>query len=92
LEPNKQKGTLFLQPPSFPFVTFAQANDLWRNETIISGSAIHYDDAKAAAWFEFKNASSGQRHQVWFDNARSVEQKARWIWKEGFKGISFWTR
>ena len=29
--------------------------------------------------------------QVWFDDHRSVKEKASWIWGSGFRGVSFET-
>ena len=72
------------QPPHYPFVTFSQAMQLFRGENVTTGPAVLYDEAKAAAWFDFTNASSGERHQVWFDDHRSVAEKAAWVWKSGF--------
>lgn len=87
-----RNNTCFMeQPAAFPFVQFSQVMQLWRGEQIISGSQILYDDEKAAAWFEFKNKTTGRRHQVWYDDHRSVKEKAQWVWKSGFAGLSFWT-
>ncbi len=86
-------NTCFIaQPPRYPFVTFAQAMELFKKENVSSGAGvIHYNSSKAAAWFEFTNASSGARHQVWFDDHRSVAAKSAWVFGSGFHGLSFWT-
>ena len=52
------------QPPRYPFVTFSQAMRLFNTENVTSGPEILFDVPKAAAWFDFTNASSGNRHQV----------------------------
>jgi hypothetical protein len=38
--------------------------EMWRKEQVTTGNEILYDSDKAAAWFEYKNRTSGQRYQV----------------------------
>eukprot|EP01052_Picozoa_sp_SAG31_P043308 SAG31_NODE_7171_length_1767_cov_2.109113_2_plen_255_part_00 len=53
--------------------------------------SIQYDKTKASAWFEYTNRTDGSRHQVWFDDHRSVAQKSAWVFGQGYHGLSFWT-
>ena len=50
-----------------------------------------YDTVKASAWFEYTNRTNGDRHQVWFEDHRSVAAKAAWVAAAGYSGLSFWT-
>ena len=88
---NKNSTCLIVQPPQYPTISTAQAWKLFASENVTSGAEIQYDKEKASAWFEYTNRSSGDRHQVWFEDHRSVAAKAAWITAAGYSGLSFWT-
>ena len=50
--------------PAFPLTPFYEIMELWRTEDVTTGGEILYDSDKAAAWFEFRNRTSGKRYQV----------------------------
>ena len=53
------------------------------------GAEIAYDETAQAPNFQYTDAS-GTVHQVWFEDARSMEAKLALIAEYGFKGAGFW--
>ena len=51
---------------------------------------IKYDTTAEAAWFNYTDAT-GQRHVVWFEDARSIRARLRLIGEYGLAGFSIWT-
>ena len=43
-----------------------------------------------AAWFNYTD-TTGQRHVVWFEDARSVRARLALVEEYGLAGISIWT-
>ncbi|WP_186576836.1 glycoside hydrolase family 18 protein [Aquibacillus kalidii] len=62
-----------------------QAIILARDENV----AIQYDN-EAQAPFYFYTDDSGNRHEVWFEDARSIQAKFDLIKELGLRGISYW--
>ncbi len=50
---------------------------------------IHFDAAAQAPFF-FYNDDAGRRHEVWFEDARSLRAKYRLVDEYGLGGVSFW--
>lgn len=53
----------------------------------ISGS--QWDEDQQAPYYNYKDPS-GQLHQVWYDNPRSISLKAEHIPQYGLRGIGMW--
>lgn len=51
--------------------------------------AIQYDEAAQAPFFHYTD-ESGVVHEVWFEDARSLEVKLRLIAEYGFQGAGIW--
>ncbi|MGL4820395.1 MAG: LysM peptidoglycan-binding domain-containing protein [Bacilli bacterium] len=56
---------------------------------IREGVEIQYD-TKAQAPFFFYTDQDGQKHEVWFEDIRSVANKMTYVNREGLRGISYW--
>lgn len=50
---------------------------------------VHYDTASQAPWFSYTD-SSGHRHTVWFENARSTRAKLSLARGAGIGGVFLW--
>ena len=51
--------------------------------------AIQYDETAQSPFFHY-TAEDGVVHEVWFEDARSMETKLRLISEYGFRGCGFW--
>lgn len=51
--------------------------------------AIQYDETAQSPFFHY-TAADGVVHEVWFEDARSMEVKLRLISEYGFRGCGFW--
>jgi len=51
--------------------------------------AIQYDDTAQSPFFHYTDAA-GTVHEVWFEDARSMDAKLRLIAEYGFRGAGFW--
>lgn len=62
-----------------------QAIDIAR----INNVPIQYDDTAQAPHFNYTDAN-GRQHEVWFEDARSIQAKFNLIKELGLRGISYW--
>ncbi|MCI9120392.1 MAG: LysM peptidoglycan-binding domain-containing protein [Oscillibacter sp.] len=53
------------------------------------GAEIQYDETAQSPFFRY-TAANGTVHEVWFEDARSMEAKLRLIAEYGFRGAGFW--
>ena len=53
------------------------------------GVAIQYDETAQSPFFHYTDAG-GTAHEVWFEDARSMEAKLRLVAEYGFQGAGFW--
>ena len=53
------------------------------------GVEIQYDETVQSPFFHYTDAG-GTVHEVWFEDARSMEAKLRLIAEYGFRGAGFW--
>lgn len=60
------------------------------NLAINSGSQIRFDEKSAAPFFNYYDAN-GRRHEVWFDDARSLRTRLLLVEKYNLGGASYWT-
>ncbi|WP_226675194.1 LysM peptidoglycan-binding domain-containing protein [Mesobacillus jeotgali] len=54
------------------------------------GVNIQYNDTYQSPFFRYTDAD-GQQHEVWFEDARSVQAKYDTVKNYGLRGVSFWT-
>lgn len=56
---------------------------------LIHNTAIQFDERAQAPTFQYR-AASGAMHEVWFEDARSIQQKFNLIKEFGLRGIGYW--
>jgi len=54
------------------------------------GAEIQFDEKAQTPWFRYTEAG-GQRHEVWFEDARSILAKLELVRALGIAGVSYWT-
>lgn len=54
------------------------------------GAHIMYDEKQQAPYFNYYDAQ-GRRHEVWFDDARSINARLQLVNDYGLAGINYWT-
>lgn len=54
------------------------------------GARIYFDSAAQSPYFSYYDVS-GRRHEVWFEDARSINAKLRLADRYGLGGVSYWT-
>jgi spore germination protein len=54
------------------------------------GVAIEYDEVAQSPHFSY-TGRSGRQHEVWFEDARSIEQKLLLVNEYGLQGIGYWS-
>ncbi len=52
-------------------------------------AAIRFDEAAKSPWFRYVD-NSGQEHEVWFEDARSIRAKLELAQEYGLRGVSYW--
>lgn len=53
------------------------------------GSPIQYDEQSQSPFFVYYD-NQGRQHQVWFEDARSIEAKLDLFSEYGFEGVGYW--
>ena len=53
------------------------------------GADIRFDETAQSPFFNYTD-SAGRRHEVWFEDARSLRAKYRLVDEYGLAGVSFW--
>lgn len=53
------------------------------------GATIRYDETAQSPWFSYTDAQ-GQAHEVWFEDARSIQAKLMLPHEYGLKGVGYW--
>ncbi len=93
-------GKIFLGVPNYgydwtlPFVKGVSRAQSISNQRAIELAiqydiAIQYDQTAQAPFFHY-TAADGAVHEVWFEDARSLEAKLRLIAEYSFQGAGFW--
>jgi len=56
------------------------------------GTTIQFDEVAKAPFFQYEDISSGVpiQHIVWFDDARSINEKVKFVPEYGLQGIIIW--
>ena len=53
------------------------------------GAEIFFDESAQAPWFGYRD-ENGREHEVWFEDARSIQQKLLLAAKNGLQGVGYW--
>ena len=95
--PNKK---IFMGIPNYgydwtlPFVQGSAAKSLTNPEAVNLaarvGARIYFDSRAQSPHFSYYDVS-GRRHEVWFEDARSINAKLRLADRYGLGGVSYWT-
>ena len=79
---------------TLPFVQGSAARSITNREAVNlaarEGAQIKYDMKAQAPYFNYYD-SSGREHEVWFDDARSIQARLRLVEKYNLGGVSYWT-
>ena len=54
------------------------------------GAEIQFDQGAQTPWFRYTEPG-GQRREVWFEDARSIQAKLALVRAQGIGGVSYWT-
>ncbi|WP_300413096.1 glycosyl hydrolase family 18 protein [uncultured Oscillibacter sp.] len=93
-------GKIFLGVPNYgydwplPFIQGETRAQSISNQRAIElavryGVPIQYDETARSPFFHYTDAG-GTSHEVWFEDARSMDAKLRLIAEYGFRGAGFW--
>jgi spore germination protein len=77
--------------PYVPRGKYAKAISPQRGIELASqyGQSIQYDQTSQAPWFRYTD-EQGRRHEVWFEDARSIQAKFNLVKEYGLRGFYFW--
>ena len=79
---------------TLPFVRGSTARLLTNDGAVLLaekvGANIRYNTVSQAPYFNYY-ASNGKRHEVWFDDARSIEARLQLVDIYDLGGVSYWT-
>ena len=53
------------------------------------GGSIQYDQTAQAPWFRYRD-ENGTQHEVWFEDARSIQAKLGLVKEYGLSGAGYW--
>ncbi|MCI9554084.1 LysM peptidoglycan-binding domain-containing protein [uncultured Oscillibacter sp.] len=93
-------GKIFLGVPNYgydwplPFIQGETRAQSISNQRAIElavqyGEPIQYDETAQSPFFHYTDAG-GTAHEVWFEDARSMDAKLRLVAEYGFQGAGFW--
>jgi spore germination protein len=79
---------------TLPFVQGSAADPITNTEAVQiaarNGAAIEYDETAQSPFFNYYD-SQRRQHEVWFDDARSIQARLRLIDQYNLAGLSYWT-
>lgn len=76
----------FIKGTSAKSISNAEAVEIAAKE----GAAIQYDEDSQAPYFHYRD-SDGDRHEVWFSDARSIQAALEMVDHYKLGGLSYWT-
>lgn len=78
---------------TLPFVQGSAARPVTNIQAVTlagqTGAAIQFDETAQAPFFRYTDGD-GRRHEVWFEDARSLRAKYALVQEYGLAGVSFW--
>ncbi|MFG6494503.1 LysM peptidoglycan-binding domain-containing protein [Fictibacillus sp. UD] len=78
---------------TLPFVQGTQAKTLSPvaavNLAAKMNASIEFDEGDASPWFKYRD-DQGKEHEVWFEDARSMQAKYQTAIDYNLRGVSFW--
>lgn len=79
---------------TLPFVAGSSRARLIGNQDAVAlavrqGAEIQFDSTAATPWFTYTDGS-GSVHEVWFEDARSIQAKLHLIEEYGLRGAGYW--
>lgn len=78
---------------TLPFVQGVPARSITNREAVNLavryGAEIKFDPVALSPYFNYSDAQ-GRRHEVWFDDARSVAARLDFVRKYNLGGVSYW--
>jgi len=79
---------------TLPFVRGSSARPLSNNGAVLLakkvGANIRFDPVAQSPYFNYYD-SDGSRHEVWFDDARSIQARLELVDSYDLAGVSYWT-
>lgn len=79
---------------TLPFVQGSAAKTITNTQAVTiaadNGAVIEYDEKAQSPFFNYYD-NQGTQHEVWFDDARSIEARLKLIDDYNLAGISYWT-
>lgn len=94
------RNKIFMGIPNYgydwtlPFVKGTAARTISNVEAVSlalrTGSVIRYDEKAQSPFFNYYGPQ-GRRHEVWFEDARSIEAKLMLVNRYRLGGVSYWT-
>ncbi len=79
---------------TLPFVQGSSADSITNTEAVTiaanNNAAIQYDEKSQAPFFNYYD-KQGKQHEVWFDDARSIQARLKLISDYNLAGLSYWT-
>jgi len=79
---------------TLPFVQGSAARNISNQGAVALarqvGARIQYDTTSQAPFFRYYDRE-GRQHEVWFDDARSIQARLRLVNEYGLGGVSYWT-
>ena len=90
--PGDAPSCALAQPPSFNMIDYVNVMEIYRSQNITKplGGAMGFDAIKGSAWFEYRNRTTGQRHQAWFESPAATHAKSKFAFESGLHGVAFW--
>ena len=78
---------------TLPFRQGSRAHSLSNPEAVALAfqyrTAIRFDPAAQSPWFRYTD-EAGREHEVWFEDARSIQAKLALAHEYGLRGVSYW--
>ncbi len=79
---------------TLPFVQGSAAKTITNTQAVTiaanNGAVIEYDQKSQSPFFNYYD-NQGKQHEVWFDDARSIQARLRLIDDYNLAGLSYWT-
>lgn len=79
---------------TLPFVQGSSARSITNNQAISIarrvGANIQFDSKAQAPFFRYYD-EQGRQHEVWFDDARSIQARLKSVQDYNLAGVSYWT-